>query len=121
MEQGGSREDGQGELLAATSDTYVIIEEEGGGGPRALKGQCLRYIEEHFDAIPDLRRLPGVVAQQVLEYMMKRRKGGSRTLNDVNVRKFLLHEVRPPPKSIYLSIHLSLLASCIDSWAQREE
>jgi hypothetical protein len=100
MEQGGSREDGQDELQLATlttSDTYVVIE-EGGGGPRALKGQCLRYIEMHFDAIPDLRRLPGVVAQQVLEYMMKRRKGGSRTLNDVNVRKFLLHEVRPPLK-----------------------
>ena len=69
--------------------------------PKALNRQCLRCIEDHFDAIPDLRQLPGVVAQQVLEYMMKRRKGGSRTLNDSNVRKFLLHEVPSPPQPFH--------------------
>src|SRR3989344_8279243 len=82
----------------ARRDDDVVVEEElllqlQVHEPKALNRQCLRCIEDHFDAIPDLRQLPGVVAQQVLEYMMKRRKGGSRTLNDSNVRKFLLHEV----------------------------
>jgi hypothetical protein len=43
----------------------------------------------------------------VLEYMMKRRKGGSRTLNDSNVRKFLLHEV--------LACHLLHSSICVQA------
>lgn len=62
----------------------------------SLTGQCLQFMEEHFEAIPSLARLPGVVAQQVLEHMMRCRKAGSRTMNHTNITKFLQHQALSP-------------------------
>lgn len=58
---------------------------------KPLKKLCMVAIERRFDEIASLLSLPGEVVQMLLNFMMRKRKASSRTLNEQNAHKFLEH------------------------------
>lgn len=58
---------------------------------KSLTKLCFRCIERNFDAVPsDIRSLPPQLVQNLVDYMMKERKWGSRRLNDNNLSRLFV-------------------------------
>lgn len=66
------------ELLTFTNYTKKV---------ETLFNLCLQTIEKNFNNIKKLEILPTFLIQKIIEYLMKSRKLGSKTLNNNNIKK----------------------------------